>query len=109
MINEESLSVEEAGGPGVKLCFICRGPHLARFCGSRLKNVTGAMGRTGVAPEGHPQGGEEAGDGGRAPREEQPEAVQDLCRGYQPSSRRHKTADPSLRAKQDIEGRIFDE
>ena len=33
MINEESLSVEEVRGPGVKLCFICRGPHLARFCG----------------------------------------------------------------------------
>ena len=51
MINEESLSVEEAGGPGLKLCFICRGPHLARSCGSRLRNVTGAMGRMGAAPQ----------------------------------------------------------
>ena len=26
IINEESAVVEEAGGPGVKLCFVCRGP-----------------------------------------------------------------------------------
>ena len=52
IINEESISVEEAGGPGVKLCFVCRGPHLARSCPSRLRNVAGAMGRMGVVPRG---------------------------------------------------------
>ena len=50
MINEESAMVEEAGGPGVKLCFVCRGPHLARVCPQRLKNVSSAMGRMGVVP-----------------------------------------------------------
>ena len=50
MINEESAMVEEAGGPGVKLCFICRGPHLVRSCPQRLKNVSSAMGRMGVVP-----------------------------------------------------------
>merc|ERR1712173_1168 len=50
MINEESAMVEEAGGPGVKLCFVCRGPHLARVCPQRLRNVSGAMGRMGVVP-----------------------------------------------------------
>ena len=52
IINEESASVEEAGGPGVKLCFVCRGPHLARVCPQRLRNVSGAMRRMGVAPRG---------------------------------------------------------
>ena len=52
IINEESASVEEAGGPGVKLCFVCRGPHLARVCPQRLRNVSGAMGRMGVVPRG---------------------------------------------------------
>ena len=50
MINEESAMVEEAGGPGVKLCFICRGPHLVRSCPQRMKNVSSAMGRMGVVP-----------------------------------------------------------
>ena len=51
MINEESAMVEEAGGPGVKLCFICRGPHLVRSCPQRMKNVSSAMGRMGVVPK----------------------------------------------------------
>ena len=68
IINEESTSVEEAGGPGVKLCFVCRGPHLARACPQRLRNVAGAMGRMGVVPRGSSSGwrGSRRGRGGSA-------------------------------------------
>ena len=68
IINEESTSVEEAGGPGVKLCFVCRGPHLARACPQRLRNVSGAMGRMGVVPRGSYSGwrGSRRGRGGSA-------------------------------------------
>ena len=68
IINEESTSVEEAGGPGVKLCFVCRGPHLARVCPQRLRNVSGAMGRMGVVPRGSYSGwrGSRRGRGGSA-------------------------------------------
>merc|ERR1711978_487509 len=67
IINEESASVEEAGGPGVKLCFVCRGPHLARVCPQRLRNVSGAMGRMGVVPRGsYSWRGSRRGRGGSA-------------------------------------------
>ena len=67
IINEESTSVEEAGGPGVKLCFVCRGPHLARACPQRLRNVSGAMGRMGVVPRGsYSWRGSRRGRGGSA-------------------------------------------
>ena len=49
MINEEALRVEEAGGAGFKLCFLCRSSqHLACNCGMRRKNLSSAMGMSRV-------------------------------------------------------------